>query len=486
MNKLALSATLALTTLSLHAADWNQWRGPNRNGLAAESPKLIDTLPKDGLKPLWTAGGIKSQFEGGWGCPVVADGKAIIFAHEKVLRPGVTLGKAKYPWIAPDKRGNMTDAEYEQYEVNRRNEDEERAKAYIFTETIYAFDALTGKPVYKATYPSVYSRFVQSDTPAIIDGKIYTLGAARTARCYNLADGKMVWESRVPGEFRDEFFMGSPAVAEGVVTMFVDHLVGLDAATGKLLWEGNKRKHSGTNSSAAVWKHEGREYFVVNVGGGETAAVEPKTGKELWRVPSGAQSSTPVIMGDTLITYGSSRKKGVTCYAMSTKEAKKLWQYQGAGDPGSSPVVVGSSLYVQGERRLACVGFKTGQEQWATQLNLKDPRFTSLLAADNKVFYACEGVLCFEATPAEFKPLYIAHLNADGVLGTEETQRRLLNLDALEKEKDGTKKAEQRWRSQVESKGPAKATTPAFWNGKLYIRTASGIVCYDLTASQRT
>ena len=117
----------------LHAEDWNQWRGPSRNGAAAKSPRLIDALPKDGLAPLWKTSGIQAMFNGGFGCPVVAGGKAYLYAHEKVLRPGVTLGKAKFPFIAPDKRGDMTDAQYKQYEINRRDEDEQRAKAYVYT-----------------------------------------------------------------------------------------------------------------------------------------------------------------------------------------------------------------------------------------------------------------------------------------------------------------------------------------------------------------
>ena len=46
---LALSAPLAL------AADWPQWRGPNRDGVAAGKIKLADTFPEDVPGVIWLA-----------------------------------------------------------------------------------------------------------------------------------------------------------------------------------------------------------------------------------------------------------------------------------------------------------------------------------------------------------------------------------------------------------------------------------------------
>ena len=53
MRKFLWVAAVALMVSPSLAEDWNQWRGPNRNGVIDTVP-LIDELPKDGiLEPLW-------------------------------------------------------------------------------------------------------------------------------------------------------------------------------------------------------------------------------------------------------------------------------------------------------------------------------------------------------------------------------------------------------------------------------------------------
>src|SRR5687767_14334266 len=60
------------------ASDWPEWRGPNRNGAAPTSPPLISALPTLGLKPAWKSENLPS---GGWGSPIVADGRVYLFVH---------------------------------------------------------------------------------------------------------------------------------------------------------------------------------------------------------------------------------------------------------------------------------------------------------------------------------------------------------------------------------------------------------------------
>ena len=48
-----LTAAFALVSLTALAADWPQWRGPNRDGKSADTG-LLKAWPKDGPKLLWT------------------------------------------------------------------------------------------------------------------------------------------------------------------------------------------------------------------------------------------------------------------------------------------------------------------------------------------------------------------------------------------------------------------------------------------------
>ncbi len=69
---------LLAAALNVHAADWPQWRGPLRNGIVPDSPKLLDAFPAEGLKELWESEEIPTNDEGGLSSPVVADGRVIV------------------------------------------------------------------------------------------------------------------------------------------------------------------------------------------------------------------------------------------------------------------------------------------------------------------------------------------------------------------------------------------------------------------------
>lgn len=471
---LALSCFLAQAV----AADWPQWRGPNRDGAAPSSPMLRSALPADGLMPTWVTEKLPN---GGWGCPIVADGRVYQFIHHRVqLKPG-PLPQRKYPYLADDKRGHLTPAQYEEYEKNRRIEDREISTYFEFKEELFCFDAATGATIWRNTQPSVYSRFVQSGTPALAGGKLYILGAARHARCIEAATGKDVWNVVLPGEFTDEFFASSFAVVDGTAVVLCGSLFGLDAPTGKLLWEGDPKKTKSQHTSPVVWHVNDRSFVIANVDGA-TACFEPKTGQELWRVKSEASQSTPVLIGDRMLTYGNSRRSGLRCYVISSTGAEEAWQYRGAADKGSSPVVVGKNVYVQGEKRLACVSLETGDEQWNTTLDLATPQYTSLIAADGKVIYALDGLLCFAAQADEFKPLMIAKFGKDGLMADEAAFRRKLKLNEVEAKENGLEESLKIYQREVGNQGPIPCTSPAIADGRLYLRLRDKVACYDLRA----
>lgn len=452
-------------------ADWSQWRGESRDGVDANSPALTALKADAALTPVWKSEAIASGRDGGWGSPVVANGRVYLFAHqrEKLKDPG----KAKYPWIAPDKRGRFTPAEYEEYEKNRRDEDEARANAYRFTEVVYCLDLDNGKTIWKKEKKSKYTRFVQSGTITVHDGKLYFLGAGFMARCLDAKSGDTLWEEQLPGEFRDQFMMSSFAVADGVAVVHCGHLFGLDAKKGDLLWEGDPKTQKGTHTSPIVWKHSNKkgskngkkEYIIVNVGGNATGCIEPKSGKELWRVDSDSSNATPVLSkdgeGDLMVTYGKSRRGGLRCYRIQPDKATQVWSYHGCSDKGSSPVVVDGHVYVQGERRLSCVELKSGQEKWTATLNRRKPQYTSMVAADGKVCYALEAVLWFAADPTGFKPIVDGQFDEAAVLASEQVH--------------AARKA-----TKVGKLKPLACSSPALSGGKMIIRLPGSLVCYDL------
>lgn len=464
-------------------ADWPQWRGPNRDGAALQSPALIDQLPDSGLAPMWMSETIPSGRDGGWSSPVVAHGSVYLYVHSRIKNAEGDDPKRKYPWLPPDKRGHLTAEEYRQYEVNRRDEDERLSKRYRFEETLWRIDAKTGKTLWRQTLPSVYTRFVQSPTVAVVGGRAYVQGAARTMRCHDAQTGQVLWETTLPGDFRDEFMMSSFAIADGVAAVLAGHLIGLDAVTGQILWEGHPSQTRGTHGSPAVWRHESASYFIVNVNGNDTICVEPATGRELWRVRSRANFATPVILPpNRMITYGNSRRDGLRCFEMSLEGAMELWSYHGAADKGSSPVVVDDHVYLQGERTFACVDLKTGEEKWKELLSLRTPEYTSLVAADGKILYACEGFFWYAADPTTFRMLAPGLFNEQAIIATEAQHRAMIkakhNLtdsDADQKKLNGLFE-----KSVGRRHGPLRCASPAFYQGLMFIRLNNGVACYDL------
>ena len=464
--------------------DWNQWRGDNRDGVAVNSPPLINAFPADGLKPMWVSDDLPSARDGGWSSPAIADGRVFIFSHERTKVGDGQLPRAKYPYLAPDKRVGMTDEEYTEYEKNRRDEQESRSKRYSFREYLFCMDAATGKQLWKNSRSSVYTRFPQSGTPAVVDNRVYVLGAGRIARCIDARTGDDVWTQELPGEFRDEFMQCSFVVIDGVAVVALDQVYGLNAATGEVIWTRGE-KTSRTHSSPAVWRHAGKTYAIVNMNNKQTACIDVADGRELWRVDSECGHSTPLILGDRMFTFGNSRKKGLKCFELSPSEAELQWTYQGAGDPGGSPVAVGDSIYVQGEKRLACVDIESGKANWMTTINLERPRYSSLIAADGKVFYAFESLLCFAADPSDYQQIANAVIDVDGLLADEDDFRRLLKIDELEKTAEGQKEAERLWRQTFGKDGVLPCCTPAIVDGKLFLRRKKNLVCYDLRFARK-
>ena len=348
-----IALTFTLTSVA-NAGDWTQWRGNDRNGVASDSPSLVNRIPEDGLKATWISEPIGSgKNEGGWGSPVVvnfpgdnvAEQRVYLFTHRRVQIADPP--KKKFPWLSPDKRVGMSDAEYAEYEVKRRDEDEAIAKAFVFRETIYCLNAVDGKEIWKNENDSVYTRFPQSGSPTVVDGRLYILGAGGHVRSVDALTGKSIWKVRLPVEFRDEFWQSSFLIVDDLAIFLAGHL-----------------------------------------------------------------------------------------YA-----------------------------------------------EWMTTLALGQPQYTSLVAADSKVYYALEGVLCVEATPKEFRPLFNAKVDDAGLLNTEDALRELHGINALAKENQG--QAEKLYQSKIGKHGPLQCATPAIADGKIYVRLKNALACYDLRAAHR-
>jgi outer membrane protein assembly factor BamB len=128
----------------------------------------------------------------------------------------------------------------------------------------------------------------------VSDGKrVYVWCGMGVAACYDL-DGHRQWIKRVPTG--DLTYGSSPALADGVLGVYLNRLYGLDAETGEVLWE-QPRVHKNVAAILAA-PLAGQSVFVTQQG----EVVRPSDGELLFR-PRGIGTgdtgwSPPVILGN--------------------------------------------------------------------------------------------------------------------------------------------------------------------------------------------
>ncbi len=480
MLQRTISCLLVFATCSIANADWPQWRGPNRTGFV-DSPELTESLPENGKKPKWKFDSFPGGTSGGWGSPVISNNQVYVYSHAKNKKGDAAVPEKKFPWLAPEKRVGMSDEEYQEYEVKRRNEDEQRSKAFKFTQRLVCLDLDNGQVVWEKQTAGAYTRFVQSGTPCVANGKVFVLGPARTALCYDAKTGALLWEKRLPGEFRDEYFGSSFIVHENVALVACGPLYALNTDDGKILWNGDENHDYSSHSSPTVWSSGNTALAICNTEGGRTEAYRIADGKQLWELTSGTARSSPIIAGDLLLTYGGSRKNGLTAFKLGGEsKPEQLWQFRGAADSGTTPVVRGGYAFVQGEKRVAKVDLSDGSRVWQTSLKISKPKYTSMIAAGKQVFFAWEGIMAFDAESKDFSMIYDAEVDSKGRLIEGDKLRKELKLDEIASREGGLAESEKLWQKEAVESGPLACTTPAFSDGKLVVRLRDSVVCYDL------
>ncbi|MBN9523610.1 PQQ-like beta-propeller repeat protein [bacterium] len=327
----ALGLTLVLA-VTLSAADWPQWLGPRRDGGSAE----VVVPWKEAPKEVW-----KAKVGIGFSSPVVANGK--VFLHARV--PG-----------------------------------KER-------EVMTAFDAATGKELWKtaydrAPYSSVLNTGPQA-TPAVAGGRVYGYGITGVLTCFEADTGKQVWQTdllKTLGAGVPRFGVCcSPLVVGNRVVVATggkgSSVVALDAATGAVAWQA--LDEPANTSSPVLVPAPGRPVpDVVFMTTLRVVGLNPLDGTVTWEYPLSFQPSgtapTPVVAGDLIVT--STMDNGSTGIRLTTGEkagAERAWQAKGLSGYFSSGVAAKDRLFLVTNvlrpvprADLACVDLATGKQLW--------------------------------------------------------------------------------------------------------------------------
>ena len=259
---------------------------------------------------------------------------------------------------------------------------------------------------------------------------------------HNAETGRRLWHSKPLGKKSNHHNRSSSVlVVDGIVVLSTrKSTVAIDAHTGKNLWK-NRSLESETASSVA-WKHQGKTYILVGASS-KLNCLDPKTGEVLWSVPGG-NASTPTIVDDYVVLCGGSKKVGLRAYKLSVKKPVQLWNVPFT-DTHASPVIYDGHVYVFGESygkkdkpgRGLCVELSTGKVCWDEPVG--KAQVATPIVADGKIITVLfTDLYMIRATPEKYEPL------------------GKMNLGSM------------RW------------IAPAIVDGRLFVRTKAGIMCWDL------
>jgi outer membrane protein assembly factor BamB len=366
---LALSCCFTFSVAELHAADWPQWLGPQRDGVSAETG-LVKTWPAKAGPPLVWERPVGEGFSG----PVVVGERLILF-----------------------------------HRVDNQ-------------EVVECLNALKGTHLWTFAYPTRYDDSYGKgngprSTPTVDGKRVYTLGAEGWLHCIDLETGKKIWgrsltaDYKVPANF---FGVGTSPLIEGdlvLVNVGAKNagIVAFHKDDGKEVWKATGDGASYSSPIAVTLAGDRYAVFFTRQG---VVLLDPTNGKvryeKRWRAQNNASvnAATPLVIGD-LLFFSASYETGALLLRVSKQKVEEVW----SGDEILSNHYC-TSVYYQGYlygidgrqeigASLRCVELKTGKVQWTKE------RFgcASMVLAEGHVFVVTEmgDLVLVELSPKAYQ-----------------------------------------------------------------------------------
>ena len=342
---------MVLFAIPLYAQDWPQWRGPNRDGAVtgrfSEWPKA--------LKEQW-----KVTVGVGHASPVVVGNKIYIFARqgeeETLLCLDAATGKEIWKSSQP--------ISYKMHEAATGHGKGPKSTPVVSNGSVFtlgisgvlsAHDARTGKLKWRhefsKQYPNTSPLFGTAMSPIVDKGVLiaHVGGHDKGAlTAFDAETGEVKWTNDLDGPAYASPILVTLANKRQFVTFMQKDFVGVDAATGKLLWKLPAKTQYDENTVTAIpykdmliFSREGQGISAIRLAkqGSEIVPQEVWNNKE-----NTLYLSTPVLQGNTLLGF-SILKKG-QFFALDADTGKTIWQGPGRMGENASILNAGGSAFL--------------------------------------------------------------------------------------------------------------------------------------------
>jgi len=376
MQRVLFSALLcglvvALTGGPAAGADWPHYRGPNYDGVTAETDWNCN-WGDAGPKVLW-----KKSVGIGFSCTAVADGRVY------------TMGNT-------GKKSN--------------------------TDVVYCFDAKTGAELWKHSYPCpLEPKYYEGGTlssPTVEAGKVYTLSKMGDLFCLDAAAGTVVWHKQLNKEMGFALptwhLSSSPLIVGDMLYLNVGSAgLALNKKTGDLVWDNGKCKCG--YATPVHFTMDGQDGLAI-FGEVTLFAVNPTDGKKLWEFPWKTKyevnAPDPTVIGNRVFIcsgYG----RGCALLKVKGGNVNKVWENRAMAMQLNCPILRDGYLYGFDEKTFTCIKLDDGSEQWQDKSIGKG---SLVLSADGRMILMSDKgeLVVAKADPQKFNVLARAQILPKG------------------------------------------------------------------------
>jgi outer membrane protein assembly factor BamB len=252
-------------------------------------------------------------------------------------------------------------------------------------------------------------------TPVAANGKLYTASGSGAIHCLEAATGRLVWTTHLvndlSGEMPGWYYAGSPLLDGDKLIVYpggVGGVAALNPETGKVLWKGNGGAGEEPGYATPVVAEIGGKRQYVLFTSRSVVGADAANGAQLWKLPwktsYDVNAATPLAIGNTIFitsNYG----RGCGLIEVTGNAARMAWENKEIQSHFNTPVLLNGLLYSTSDPgRLVCLDPKTGTVKWS------QPGFEKggLLYVDGTLI-VCDGhtgeIAMVAASPDGYKEL---------------------------------------------------------------------------------